>query len=222
MYPDERDEQNLGPSPEETQEDPVLEEEEGAQEAQPEEVEPVAPEPQTPNSVPYDRFQEIVAERNQQKEANERLMRILEQQRQATAQPEKEEEEAYEDPDTAVKKLKQENKQLSRSIGQMADQLDKIDAQSLPGYGKYAEKVEQARQALFQQGKGVFSRREVLYYVKGQEEANKPAPKAAPKAAPEQETPQAIPRTRPAAQSGSAKRPKSLEEEGEDLSNIKF
>ncbi len=216
MFEEERDEQTLGTSPEE----PTPGLEEGGQETEegeaPEEQEP---QPQAPGAIPYDRFQEVVQDRNQMKEANERLMRLLEQHNAPQREPAAEE--AYEDPDTAIKKQKAEIAQLKTSIGQMADQLDRQDAQALPGYDKLAAKVEEARRALYQQGKGVFSRREVFYYVRGQEAAAKgttPQPQAPQAPAP----PQPVPRTKPAAQTGTVKRPKNLEEEQEDLKNFQF
>jgi hypothetical protein len=216
MEENDRGELDLGTPPEE----PAPEVEETGQEAEgggePEEQEP---QPQAPGAVPYDRFQEVIQDRNQMKEANERLMRLLESQRAPQKEPEAEE--TYEDPETALKKANARIKQLEASQGALADRMDLQDAQALPGYDKLAAKVEEARRALYQQGKGVFSRREVFYYVRGQEAAARgvvPQPQAPQTPA----QPQPVPRTRPAAQTSPAKGPKSLEQEQEDLKNVQF
>ncbi len=214
MFEEERDEQTLGASPEE----PTLNEEEGQEAEGGGEPQEQEPRQQAPGAIPYDRFQEVVQDRNQMKEANERLMRLLEQQRAPQQEPAAEE---YVDPETAIKQHKAEIAQLKTSIGQMADQMDLQDARALPGFDKLASKVEEARRALYQQGKGVFSRREVFYYVRGQEAAARGVT-AEPQAPQAPAQPQPVPRTKPAAPAGSAQRPQTLDEEQEELKNVQF
>ena len=214
MFEEDRDELDPGASPGEPSPELPEEGEPDTQEGEPPEQEP---EPEKPGAVPYDRFAEQNAELREMRETNRRLTELLT--RQAAPQPQAQEEEDIVDPETAIKKLRQENAVLKQGMGQIADQIDLDRAERLPGWSKMAQRVEETRRQLFQQGRGVFTRADVFHYLKGLDGGQ---PQASRQPA-QPQAPQAIPRTKATAPTGARRgNPRTLDEEEKALSNITF
>ncbi len=205
-----------------------LEKADGVDETQ--ETSETSPEETTPTEVEdrESRRDERIRELNERVKNAEGLVvqqsQIIQNMQQQQQQEQEQQPEDDETLDPEVRKVKAQLRQSQLAVGALADQNDLLLARTNPDikdYGKYAQAIEGTLRQMRTSGRNS-SRTEIYWWLKGQEAGKTKPPKAeVNKAEGEDQSP--IPETKRAKPTGQAPRkPKTLEEEAQELSKEQF